>query len=160
MRLTRKRMSPTLQDEISAADDRPALRPVDEKASYRDYPTSAFTSDAIPPAYPSSTASFATVSLHMTDRIRFLQFPDSDLPRLVDIISGAWSNGIQSTRQYAGSYEVKLKGNPWMENSSSAAPGDNHARRLIRLLLEGLYNMGWQFETAVRACKKSAEKGL
>lgn len=90
----------------------------------------------------------------MTDRIRFLQFPDHDIPRLLDIVATSWSNGIQGTRQYAESFEIKLKGNPWIYDAD-----DNQARRLIRQLLEGLHDLGWLFETSVRTCKKSSEKG-
>lgn len=126
----------------------------------RNLEISTLGSDAIPPAYSSFDVSFASVSLHMTDRIRFLQFPDSDLPRLTDIVAGAWSNGIQSTREYAGSFEIKLKGNPWTHAHPSISPGDNQARRLIRILLEGLYNMGWVFDINVRTCRKPNEKGM
>lgn len=124
---------------------------------YHPYPT---TSTPAPPAYSSTrTGSFATVSLHRFDRIRFVQFPDHDLPRILDIVTTSWSNGIQGTTQYAESFEIKLKGNPWNHATSGAIPGDKQARRLIRQLLEGLYNLGWLFDTGVRLCRKPNEKG-
>lgn len=157
-------MSLLSDDDISSVTE--STPTMTEKSRHHDLEKPAALTaeqqDTIPPAYYStsqSSSSFATISLHMADKIRFLQFPDSDLPKLVDIITSGWSNGVQSTRQYAGSYEVQLKGYPWMHSSGTIVPGDNHARRLIRLLLEGLYEMGWVFDTAVRTCKKQSEKG-
>lgn len=149
-------MSLLPEDESTyLANDR---APMDEKSQL------TTPSEVIPPSYSPSTSTttptFATVSLHMFDRIRFLQFPASDHPKLLEIVSSAWSNGIQTTREYAGSYEIQFKGNPWSHTSSGTTPNDSHSRRLMRLLLEGLYNMGWVFETALRVCKKSSEKGM
>lgn len=115
--------------------------------------TSAATS--APPAYSPSNPSFASISLQGNDEIRFLQFPESDFERLHALVAASWSEGIQAVRNRDESTEIKLKGYPWGYSHSGNGP----ARRLIRLLLEGLYNMGWLLDANVRI-SRTDDKGV
>src|SRR6516164_6466171 len=68
-----------------------------------------------PPAYVESSfkTSFASISLHRTDRIRLLQFPPEDITAIRNVMKENWIDGIQDERTYAKSHEFKCLGNPW-----------------------------------------------
>jgi hypothetical protein len=100
---------------------------------------------------------FACVSLHMTDRIRLLRFPDADVPRIQGIIKDSWPRGIQDIRLYDQSNEIKLHGNPW---SASGSSQKSEARWLVKGLLRGLFDMGWVLKAAVDISKKEYDKGM
>lgn len=90
----------------------------------------------------------------MTDRIRLLNFP----PEINDLIRQAiittWVRGVQAERDYGGSYEFKLKGNPWTGWSDDSI----HARRLVRNIFEGLLNNGWVLALSTDISKKTSDK--
>lgn len=121
----------------------------------------------VPPSYgkfesnqlmPVSTfrTRFACVSLHMTDRIRLLRFPEADVIHIQDIVRSSWQRGIQELRLYDESNEIKLWGNPW---SSSYGNQRREARRLMMGLLQGLFDKGWILKAAVDISKKEFDKG-
>ena len=111
------------------------------------------------PLVPVSTfrTSFASVSVHMRDRIRLLRFPESDIQRIQEIIRSSWPRGIQDLRPYDQSKEIKLHGNPWASNHDSQKL---EARRLVMGLLQGLFDMGWVLKMAVDVSKKEFDKGM
>ncbi|OJD16580.1 hypothetical protein AJ78_03271 [Emergomyces pasteurianus Ep9510] len=100
---------------------------------------------------------FASVSLHMSDRIRFLGFSSENVTQIRKIIRKCWPKGIQSFRDYGPSDEIRLHGNPW---SPSAWFEDEKtaARRLVCGLLQGLYDMGWVLKASVDVLKKDGNK--
>ncbi|KAF2262908.1 hypothetical protein CC78DRAFT_294841 [Lojkania enalia] len=114
------------------------------------------------PDYGTATASsstafqthFASLSMHMEDRLRFLQFP----PNIVEIcrqtIKTIWMRGIQTERLYAGSQEIKLYGKPWRGHADEAIA----ARRLICRLLAALHGEGWVLTLSTDISKKNADK--
>jgi hypothetical protein len=106
-----------------------------------------------PPAYEPKDAKFATLSLHKTDRIRLLQFPPQEVEKLRILIDSAWLDGIQNVRDYGGSFELKLKGNPWTGSKN------DKAKHLLRTLFQGLYDMGWVFDAGISLAKKADAKG-
>lgn len=110
-------------------------------------------SDAVP-SYTAFHTSFASVSLHSTDRIRLLQFPPSEFPAFRDVINRSWPFGIQNERQYAGSFEFKLRGNPWRGQGSDAIP----ARILMREILAHLFRLGWILHASTDTSKKEFDK--
>ncbi|PGH00220.1 hypothetical protein GX51_05917 [Blastomyces parvus] len=114
-------------------------------------------SQPFPPAATSFRTNFASVSLHMTDRIRFLGFPSADVTRIYEIIRGCWPKGIQSTREYGPSNEIRLLGSPWRP-SSWFEDEKTAARRLVCGLLRGLYEMGWVLKASVDVLKKEGNK--
>ncbi|PGH36375.1 hypothetical protein GX50_00710 [[Emmonsia] crescens] len=114
------------------------------------------------PAQPPATATsfrtnFASVSLHMSDRIRFLGFSSEDVTHIRRVIRECWPKGIQTTRDYGPSDEIRLHGNPW---SPSAWFEDEKtaARRLVCGLLRGLYDMGWVLKASVDVLRKEGNK--
>lgn len=101
-------------------------------------------SDHRPPAQekvalsPFSTH-FASVSLHMSDRIRLLGLPIAQRDALRASIQRTWPRGIQDEREYHGSHEFKLNGYPWAPSGEDAL----HARRLTGGILATLHEAGW-----------------
>ncbi|KAK9375221.1 uncharacterized protein V1513DRAFT_431098 [Lipomyces chichibuensis] len=99
---------------------------------------------------------FASLSMHMTDRIRLLRFPDRDVTQILNIIRLSWPRGIQDTRDYDAAKEVKLYGRPWSLSSWGAERTE--ARRLICQILHGLFDMGWILQASVDISKKEYDK--
>jgi hypothetical protein len=111
-----------------------------------------------PPAYSSSTftTTFASISLHMTDKIRFLQFTPDDLALFRTIVKRAWPRGIQAERPYSVSQEFKLYGNPWRGTSNGS--DSTSALVLVRELLSGLFARGWILTAATDISHKEFDK--
>jgi hypothetical protein len=111
------------------------------------------------PDYSQATAvqtSFASVSLHMTDRIRFLLFSQQDLASVRSVLKTHWHKGIQNERPYNKSQEFKLNGRPW---SGSGTGSDSiPAIIMIRELLAHLYSRGWILTAATDISKKEFDK--
>lgn len=97
---------------------------------------------------------FACVTLNMTDRMRFINFSAPETSALRGVLGSVWP--IQEVRAYGGADEIKFKGYPWQERVN----GDDNARRLIRRMLEALYDMGWVLQAAVDVSKKDLDKGM
>lgn len=97
---------------------------------------------------------FACVTLNMTDRVRFINFTAQETSALRGVLGSVWP--IQEVRAYGGADEIKFKGYPWQEKYN----GDDNARRLIRRMLEALYDMGWVLQAAVDVSKKEMDKGM
>jgi hypothetical protein len=53
------------------------------------------------------------ISFNATDRVRLLGAPPEILTHIEAAICSGWPRGIQDRRQYGGSEEFKLAGNPW-----------------------------------------------
>jgi hypothetical protein len=100
--------------------------------------SSSLTAPATTTTIPFQTR-FASLSLHMEDRLRFLRFPDPIITLCRSSILSTWPAGIQEERPYASSHEMKLNGYPWRGYGKEAA----EARRLMKRLLATLYAEGW-----------------
>lgn len=98
---------------------------------------------------------FACVTLNQSDRIRFINFPSDDVTALKGVISTTWPKGIQDFRKYGQSDEFKLRGYPWGYDSR----GDDRSRRLVRRMLETLFDRGWVLQAAIDLSKKELDKG-
>jgi hypothetical protein len=118
-----------------------------------------------PPTYtastnPSSTTPifqtrFASISLHMTDRLRFLRFPPDIIQSCHQTVHSTWKRGIQHSRPYGRSHELKLSGNPWRGGWSDQAI---EARRLMYALLGTLHSLGWVMTLSTDISKKERDK--
>lgn len=121
---------------------------------------------APPPSFLEATASaassqdassfqtrFACVTLNMMDRMRFINFNAREFSALRGVLGSVWP--IQDVRVYGGADEIKFKGYPWQERVN----GDDQARRLVRRMLEALYDMGWVLQAAVDVSRKELDKG-
>lgn len=117
-------------------------------------PTFASSSQSEPPSY--FTTSFASLSLHMTDRIRLLDFPQEIVDLVRNVLQRNWQRGIQQECVYYGSYEFKLYGRPWSISMDVQQAID--ARRLIRHLFAALYDVGWILALSTDVSRKQADK--
>ncbi|POS74626.1 hypothetical protein DHEL01_v206979 [Diaporthe helianthi] len=96
---------------------------------------------------------FACITLNRDDRIRLINFNAREVSALVGVLGSVWP--IQDVRVCGGAEEIKLQGFPWMERSN----GDDQARRLVRRMLEALYDMGWVLLAAMDVSRGGYGKG-
>ena len=101
-----------------------------------------------PPVYTAAASSssaglfqtrFASLSMHMNDRIRFLRFPAPVVKECRNAVLGVWKKGIHEERPYGNSQEFKLHGYPWSSTGEEAMD----ACRLVAALLGALHSQGW-----------------
>jgi hypothetical protein len=102
---------------------------------------------------PFETA-FASISLHKSNKIRFLQFENDDIVGVREVINHFWPQKLHSEREYAASYEFKLHGNPWGGQGNEAVP----ARIVMREIFAYLYSVGWILHVTTDVSKKPFEK--
>jgi hypothetical protein len=130
----------------------------DEKQGLPAYTKVAETQAPKVEASSSSTSAFqsqfASISLHQSDRIRFLQFPAEHTAAIRSVVARNWPFGIQAERPYGGSHEIKLRGNPWSGQGSDAIP----ARIMMRELFAYLFSVGWIIHQTVDLSKKKFDK--
>ncbi|KAF2002479.1 hypothetical protein P154DRAFT_462494, partial [Amniculicola lignicola CBS 123094] len=97
---------------------------------------------------------FASLSMHREDRLRFLSFPSPIVTLCRTTILNVWARGIQAEKEYGGSQEFKLYGNPWRGSGDQAIA----ARRLICALLSVLHEQGWVMTLSTDVSKKLWDK--
>jgi hypothetical protein len=120
-----------------------------------DFSSDIKSSQSAPSYTPSSfQTSFASLSLHRSDTLRLLNFPQAFIPSIRSTIQSAWSKGIQREKTYGPSYEFKLCGYPWHGQSSEAIP----SRILMRELLMKLHGEGWILHASTDVSKKALDK--
>lgn len=116
------------------------------------------TSSAAGPSASGSSIPFQTrlacVSLNMTDRIRFINLKADEIKTLRAGLDPTWR--IQEVRRYGGAVEFKFKEYPWLASNN----GYDQSRRLVKRLLETLYDLGWVLQAAIDISKKHLDKGL
>ncbi len=78
------------------------------------------------------------LSLNETDKIRFIGENQMAVDRIRNSINQSWCKGIQNERLYYGSWEFKLKGNPFTHYGSDSI----YACFLMMNILDGLESMG------------------
>ncbi|KAK9368721.1 hypothetical protein V1509DRAFT_639466 [Lipomyces kononenkoae] len=105
---------------------------------------------------PAFRTSFACMSMHMSDRLRFVGFPMADVSQVIPGIQQAWPRGIKDTRTYDEAYEVKLHGYPW----TATVGGDERINscRLVSRILNSLFDLGWVLKASVDISKKEYDK--
>jgi hypothetical protein len=106
------------------------------------------------PADSRFRTSFACMSLHGVDRVRFLQFPQEIIFGLRSVIQTSWYLGIQALQQYSLSHEFKLNGSPWRGQGSDAIP----ARIVMGSILAYLYSVGWILQASTNVTKMEYDK--
>jgi len=98
--------------------------------------------------------SFACMSLHSVDRIRFLQFPQENILDLRSVIQASWYLGIQAVQTHSLSHEFKLNGSPWKGQGSDAIP----SRIVMGSILAYLYSVGWILQASTNVTKVEYDK--
>jgi hypothetical protein len=125
-----------------------------------------------PPPFSSSASSsspaiqttFACLQLSMTDRLRLINLPKSDIAAIESTIQTYWRNpsswvgatGIQDIRSYGQAHELKMHGRPWTYTVSSENMAE--PRRLVMRLLECLWDRGWIVKVATDVSSKPSDK--
>ncbi|KAH6704081.1 hypothetical protein BKA61DRAFT_182218 [Leptodontidium sp. MPI-SDFR-AT-0119] len=112
------------------------------------------TSFTLAPAYTPFRTAFASVSLHRSDRIRLLSFPQCEIDGLRTVIKTTYPKGLQAEQKYGGSHEFKLYGNPWYGQSSDAIC----SRVVMREVLAYLFSVGWILHASTDVSKKQMDK--
>jgi hypothetical protein len=107
-----------------------------------------------PPTYSAFKTTFASLSLHRSDRIRLLQFPQADIDGLRAAINASYPFGIQSEQKYGISHEFKLRSYPWSGQGRDAIP----SRIVMREILAYLFRNGWIFHASTDCSKKGLDK--
>ena len=89
-----------------------------------------------------TAATFASVSMHWRDTIRFIQFPEALRPQFQALLETSWLQGIQAQKiRSAYDLEFKLRGTPFGLFESEETVG---ARRLLRDIFDLLWARGWR----------------
>ena len=87
---------------------------------------------------PGESAQFCTISLNRHDRLRVITAPENIVAMVKKVIQTTWGC-IQNERDYHGSWEFKLSGNPWYSSNKESAM----ARYLVLKILEAMLEQGW-----------------
>lgn len=111
-------------------------------------------SSSYAPAPPPFQTRFASLSLHMEDRLRFLRFPPQIVDQCRNTVLRAWPLGIQEERPYENSHEIKMEGYPWRGLGKES----HNARRLVYALLATLHSYGWVLTLNTDISKTSWDK--
>ncbi|OBT98721.1 hypothetical protein VE01_03403 [Pseudogymnoascus verrucosus] len=127
--------------------EKPSSGPSQQPPSYTAAPS-------YPPAPPSFSTSFASLSLHRSDRIRCLQFPTQTIDGIRATIKASYPFGIQRESPYGPSHEFKLCSYPWSGQGRDAIP----SRIVMREILAYLYRSGWIFHVSTDCSKKELDK--
>ncbi|KZP33691.1 hypothetical protein FIBSPDRAFT_943468 [Athelia psychrophila] len=110
--------------------------------------------DSIIPERTDYSQTWAAVTMNEDDLLRFLQFSKEEIEQIRTAILTSWANGIQNERDYHGSWEFKLRGNPWIAQGSQAVG----SRMLMRGVFKHLYHMGWSLVSSSDISKKTGDK--
>ncbi|WFD27663.1 hypothetical protein MNAN1_002664 [Malassezia nana] len=106
------------------------------------------------PSFYSFRSHFGSISMHQSDMLRLIGFPDEVLTPVRNVIQQSWPYGVRSERMYGGSYEFRMHGYPWNCQGYEAVA----ARRLVRNLLATLCSLGWVMTFSVDLSKKMEDK--
>ncbi|KAL3708032.1 hypothetical protein TMatcc_006015 [Talaromyces marneffei ATCC 18224] len=111
---------------------------------------------------PPSHTKLACLSLHMSDRIRLLNFhPLNFHPEhiriITDVVRANAVKGVQDVRLYDQSTEIKLAGYPWISGGYRPLPEDRvGAIKVMIAMLKTLYDLGWVVQFASDIWRKGS----
>lgn len=88
---------------------------------------------------PDPDAQLFALSFNMGDRIRVIG-ANGMMPYVKKTVENYWPRGIQNEREYNGSLELKLAGNPWWADGSDTVS----ARSLLNQILATLRSLGFK----------------
>ena len=89
-------------------------------------------------------ASLFAVSFNMGDRIRIVDAPGF-MPYLKQAVTTCWPRGIQNEREYNGSLELKLAGNPWYPHGEDAV----HSKLTLAQIIANFRSVGYKLYASV-----------
>lgn len=117
--------------------------------------SSPVTPFSLPNTTITTTSSYATLSLHKSDTIRLLSFPDSILPAFESLVVASWPPGLESQSRLDQSYDFKFKGSPFGYYRSQQHVG---GIRLLRNVLAFLHERGWALVAPVLCSRRYTAK--
>lgn len=79
------------------------------------------------------------VTFNMGDRIRVIDAPNM-FPYVKEAVKTQWPQNIQAEREYHGSIELKLQGNPWYATGSESV----HCRMVLNQVLANCRAAGYK----------------
>ncbi|KAG0251408.1 hypothetical protein BG011_007626 [Mortierella polycephala] len=108
-----------------------------------------------PPPYKAQAQypQICCITLNETDKLRLIGTPPELIPLLRDAIKTSWG-AIQRERNYNGSFEFKMLGNPWYGQGADSVK----SRRLIVSVLKTMVQHGWELIQAADVSKKNTDK--
>lgn len=104
---------------------------------------------------PVSKSQFATVTRNALDRINLINFSESEIAELYEVVRKNWPKGITTVYPREYSREFKLKGHPWGYDPN----GCEESLLLVLRMVQALYNMGWVIYSAIEISKRIRTKG-
>ncbi|KAL6913624.1 hypothetical protein FSST1_011384 [Fusarium sambucinum] len=119
-------------------------------------------SSDLPPSFEESISAdppifktqFACITFNKHDRIRLMNFTQVEVQAVKQVVKTHWKPGLAQTRPYGESTEIWVRGRPWVYDSN----GNDDARRLILLILETLFDLGWVVQCSLDITRKSESK--
>ena len=94
------------------------------------------------------------ICLNKHDTLRLIGIPDNLNFAIRDTIQTSWLRGIQGESRYFGSWEFKLRGNPWWASGEEAVD----SRYLILKMIETLQAYGWSIIASIASSRKLSDK--
>ncbi|XEV03450.1 hypothetical protein FSHL1_008737 [Fusarium sambucinum] len=130
------------------------------KSAFYDYAEPS-ASSLTPPRYgkaiqnvPSTGNHFATITRSALDRINMIDFSETEIAAIHEVVSQNWPKGIMAVYPREQSREFKLKGYPWGYDPN----GCEESLLLVLRMIEALYNMGWVIYSAIEISKRVRTK--
>ncbi|KAL2691301.1 hypothetical protein Neosp_001682 [[Neocosmospora] mangrovei] len=144
-----------MSEKSKALDIRPSLDSESEAGP-------SAPNEAPPPSFQESVENdaaafktqFACIEIRPSDRIRLINFEETDISAVHQVVRTTWSRGIDRVRPFGESREMKLHGTPWSYKSN----GDDDARRLLLRIIECLHDIGWILQSAFDITKNSSSR--
>ncbi|CAF2447633.1 unnamed protein product [Rotaria sp. Silwood2] len=103
-----------------------------------------------------STRHHACLTLDQSDRLRLIRFPATTIHIVRKAILASWPRGLQNEKEYAGAYEFKFCGYPWLGQGIEAV----QSRVMMMSVLSALYHQGWYIVASTDVSKKQHDKDL
>lgn len=94
-----------------------------------------------------------SISLHWTDRIRFIGLPMDVIHSMRTVITSTWGP-MQKEEEYHGTHEFKLTAHPWYGQSEDPVGSG----RLLVAILRTMAHFGWNLLQAADISKNGADK--
>ncbi|CAF0781516.1 unnamed protein product [Rotaria sp. Silwood1] len=95
----------------------------------------------------------ACLTLDRSDCLRLIRFPVKIINIIRQAILDSWPRGLKNETEYAGSYEFKFRGNPWLGHGAAAV----ESRAMMMSIISALYHEGWHLTTATYVSKRQQD---
>jgi hypothetical protein len=104
---------------------------------------------------PTTRSHFATITRNALDRINLINFSETEVAEIHEVVRTNWPKGITTVYPREQSRELKLKGYPWAYDPN----GCEESILLVLRMIEALYDMGWVIYSAIEISKRVRTNG-